>query len=254
MIINIVAPLSAWPPSDRWVTRFLHRNRDTLISAWTTPMEKSGHEADSGERYRLYFDLLHGKIDEHKVEAENTYNMDEKGFMIGVIGRSVRIFDKQQYKLKQYKQASHDGNRKWVTVLASICGDGSALPPAVIYPSPSNEVPQSWVHEVDANKHSIHFGTSPNGWTSNDFGLAWLQQVFDRHPKVKARGKYRLLILDGHGSHVTKAFIDYAHEHKILPLIFPPHATHTLQPLDVACFKSLAQTTLMSSFIATIPG
>ncbi len=69
--------------------------------------------------------------------------MDEKGFIIRVIGRSVRNFNKQQYKLKQYKQALRDGNRKWVTVLASICGDRLALPLAVIYSSLSNEVPQS---------------------------------------------------------------------------------------------------------------
>lgn len=32
-----------------------------------------------------YFNLLHEKIKEHDVEDENTYNMNEKGFMIGVI-------------------------------------------------------------------------------------------------------------------------------------------------------------------------
>ncbi|KAF1925596.1 uncharacterized protein M421DRAFT_69770, partial [Didymella exigua CBS 183.55] len=35
-------------------------------------------------------------------------------------------------------------------------------------------------------------------------------------------------------------FIEYAHANKILVLLFPPHATHALQPLDVACFRSLA--------------
>ena len=72
-------------------------------------------------------------------------------------------------------------------------------------------------------------------------GVAWLEQIFDRYTKRKARRRYWLLIIDGHGSHVTKAFIDYCDQHKILLLIFPPHATHTLQPLDVVCFKSLAQ-------------
>jgi hypothetical protein len=40
---------------------------------------------------------------------------------------------------------------------------------------------------------------------------------------------------------VTRRFIDYCDNYRILLLIFPPHATHTLQPLDVACFKSLSQ-------------
>jgi hypothetical protein len=58
--------------------------------------------------------------------------------------------------------------------------------------------------------------------------LTWLEQVFDRYTKAKARRRYRLLILDGHGSHVTKDFIDYCDSYKILLLIFPPYATHTL--------------------------
>jgi len=38
-------------------------------------------------------------------------------------------------------------------------------------------------------------------------GLRWLKQVFNRETKAKARRAYQLLILDGHGSHVTKEFI-----------------------------------------------
>jgi hypothetical protein len=37
-------------------------------------------------------------------------------------------------------------------------------------------------------------------------------------------------------------FIDYCDQNKILLAIFPPHATHTLQPLDVALFKPLSTT------------
>jgi hypothetical protein len=137
MIVNFITPLVAWEPSYRWVSRFLHRNQRDLLTAWATPMEALRHKADSIDNYRDHFTLLHATIDKHQIDAENTYNMDEKGFMIGVIGRSVRIFDKQLYGLKHYKQSSHNGNRKWVTLLAAIRGDGSALTPEVIFPSPS---------------------------------------------------------------------------------------------------------------------
>ena len=49
----------------------------------------------------------------------------------------------------------------------------------------------------------MHFTTSPNGWTNNDLGLTWLEQVFDRRSKLKARRRWRLSILDGHDSHVV---------------------------------------------------
>jgi hypothetical protein len=94
---------------------------------------------------------------------------------------------------------------------------------------------------VEAEKHPVFLGTSPSGWKNNDLGLAWIEQVFDRITKKKARGSYRILILDGHGSHVNRAFISYCHRHKILLMVFPPHSTHTLQPLDVVMFSPLSR-------------
>jgi hypothetical protein len=82
--------------------------------------------------------------------------------------------------------------------------------------------------------------TSLTGWNNNDIGLAWLEQVFDRVTREKARTNWRLLILDGHSSHVTQQFINYCDSNKILLAVFPPHSTHTLQPLDVGMFGPLA--------------
>lgn len=187
MIIYIITPFCAWPPSETWVTRFFQRHHDTLENLWQTPMETLRHDADNYERYRLYFDLLHGKMDEHNVLPENTYNMDEKGFMIGVIKKGKRVFDKALFGKKQNQQSSHDGNREWFTIVAAICADGTALPPCVIIPSPSGEVQQLWVQEIDPCYNSVHFSTSYNGWTNNDLGLAWLRDLFEPHTKLKLR-------------------------------------------------------------------
>jgi hypothetical protein len=46
--------------------------------------------------------------------------------------------------------------------------------------------------------------------------------------------------MDGHGSHVTIEFIEYCDKARILLAIYPPHSTHTLQPLDVCMFKPLS--------------
>jgi hypothetical protein len=72
--------------------------------------------------------------------------------------------------------------------------------------------------------------------------LAWLEQVFERCTKQKARlGRdWRLPILNGHGSHLTFEFLEYCEAHRILVSVFPPHSNHTLQPLDVVCFKPLS--------------
>lgn len=66
--------------------------------------------------------------------------------------------------------------------------------------------------------------------------------MFDRHTKSKARlGRdYRLLLVDGHGSHMNMKFIEWCDQHNILLAVYPPHSTHRLQPLDVSLFNPLA--------------
>ena len=52
------------------------------------------HLADSKHKYELYFNLLHSKMEEHGIDERNTYNMDEKGFFVGIANRRKRIFSK----------------------------------------------------------------------------------------------------------------------------------------------------------------
>ena len=51
--------------------------------------------------------------------------------MIGVIGKSVRIFDKKLFGLRRFKLASHNGNRKWVTVVGAVGANSFALLPGL---------------------------------------------------------------------------------------------------------------------------
>jgi hypothetical protein len=242
MVQNFASTIAGVRVSPSWVTRFQHRHHNALIQKWTNGMDAERHNADSNVKYNRYFDLLHEKMETYKVQPHNTYNMDEKGFMIGVIGRSKRTFTRQAWESKQASAAKQDGNREWVTVLGASCADGSVLPPGLIFQSDNSTLQSTWVGDIDLQKHKVFTASSPSGWTNDNIGLGWLKDVFDRHTKAKARNgrDWRLLIVDGHGSHLTKAFIKYCHDRKILLSIFPPHSTHTLQPLDVVSFKPLS--------------
>jgi hypothetical protein len=77
------------------------------------------------------------------------------------------------------------------------------------------------------------------GWSSNDHGLSWLKE-FDKEISESAGYSPRLLLVDGYGSHITEGFIKYAISKRIWLAVFPPHATHILQPLDVAVFAPLS--------------
>jgi hypothetical protein len=240
MVANFASAVAQKPVSDSWVTRFINKYSIHLISQYSTGMDADRHNADSYMKYELYFNLLQRKIAQYKVNAEHTYNMDEKGFMIGVTSRTKHVFSRRMWEKNEVKASLQDGNRAWITLIACVCGDGSALPLGLLYESANNTLQSSWVEEIKSGVHSVLVSSSPSGWTNNKSGLAWLQQVFDRFTKEKARRKYRLLILTGHGSHVTMNFINYCDQNKIILAILPPHSTHTLQPLDKVMFKPLS--------------
>ena len=200
MIANFASPIAQKPISESWVTRFINRHSIHLISQYSTGMDAKRHNADSYIKYKLYFDLLERKITKYNIKSGNTYNMDEKGFLIGVTSRTKHVFSRRMWEKKEVTATLQDGNRAWITVLACICGDGSALPPGIIFESKNSTIQSSWVEQIEPGVHTAVVSSSPTGWTNNDIGLAWLKQVFDRHTKQKARRKYRLFILDGHGS------------------------------------------------------
>jgi DDE superfamily endonuclease len=70
-------------------------------------------------------------------------------------------------------------------------------------------------------------------------GQNWLENVFDRLTKEKAKRERRLLLVVGHSSYVNMRFINYADVNRIVLAVLPPHSTHRLQPLDVGLFSPL---------------
>ena len=80
MIQRFALSLAGKEVSETWVTRFLHRHPDSLISAYSKGLNKLRCNADSGAKYSLYFKLLIKKMEEYNVQSSHIFNMDEKGF------------------------------------------------------------------------------------------------------------------------------------------------------------------------------
>jgi hypothetical protein len=127
MIQNFASEVAQERLSESWVTRFIKRNHDSLITKWSSGMDANRHSADSYSKYKLYFDLLHDKMTQYNVQPHNIYNIDEKGFMIGVLGRSKRVFSRHEWEKKEVTPSLQDGSREWLTTLAAVCADGTAL-------------------------------------------------------------------------------------------------------------------------------
>jgi len=154
-------------------------------------------------------------------------------------GRSLkRIMTREALESGWTTKARQDGNREFISILACISAIRRWIPPLLIYKGDSGDLTDTWVDEV-TRESGAHFTTSHNGWSNREIGLKWLQQVFQRYTKPARKTQKRLLIVDGHSSHVNYAFINYCDLHGIIVLILPPHTTHRLQPLDVGLFQPL---------------
>ena len=133
-------------------------------------------------------------------------------------------------------RTTQPGNCEWVTVIETICACGHTIPPLIIFEAVMHQA--AW-YENSLLLYNWSIAVSENGWMNNQIGLTWLKTVFNKHTKDCSVDQYRLLILDGHGSHVTPEFNQYCLECSIIILCMPPHSSHLLQPLDVDCFSVL---------------
>lgn len=137
--------------------------------------------------------------------------------------------------------AKHPESRIWTTIVEYISTSGAILPLLVIFKGKG--IQQQWLPDDDDNAldplRTWRFTTSENGWTSNSIALEWLTKVFIPSTTTTAP---RLLVADGHGSHETDDFMWHCYINNIHLLFLPAHASHILQPLDVAVFSPLKAT------------
>jgi hypothetical protein len=80
--------------------------------------------------------------------------------------------------------------------------------------------------------------TSENGWLANVIGLEWLRRIYIPET-IPDLGGHRMLILDGHGSHIDIEFMWTCRQHRVHVLYLPAHSSYLLQPLDLAPFAAI---------------
>src|SRR3979411_2648966 len=109
-------------------------------------------------------------IEKWRITAENIYNFDEKGFLMGY-GRSLkRIMTRAAWESGRITKSKQDGNREFISILACISAIGKWILPLLIYKGESGDLISSWVDEVTTDSKA-HFTVSNNGWSNNGIGL-----------------------------------------------------------------------------------
>lgn len=117
------------PVGVSWVGRFLVRYHDELQTHWSKPLATERARSLNGESVKEWFKLVEELVVKRGIKADNIYGMDESGFPPSNQG-TQRVVGRRGTKT-QHKVTS--ANRENVTAIVTICADGSALKPTVIF-------------------------------------------------------------------------------------------------------------------------
>ena len=215
------------PIGKLWLTHFIKR-QPRIASVIGRKIDAHRVEAATPDQLRAFLELYEETRQRLNIQTDNIYNMDETGIALGVC-TNTRVLARASKKKADVKSPE---NREWVSIIECVSATGRKLRPATIFKGkslqstwfPSKSIP-NWLYT-----------TSENGWTSKAIGVEWLQRIF-LPETAPAEGQYRLLILDGHGSHIDLDFLLLCKQNKVYLLYLPAHSSHVLQPLDLAPFS-----------------
>jgi hypothetical protein len=115
-----------------WSRYFLNRH-DGLKSYWSKPLERARANGLNPPAVKVYFDtiepLLTSEDDAKRVPPGNTYGVDESGFNLGLTSKQKVIGGAGQ----KGQHSRVEGTRENITVIETICADGTCLKPTVIF-------------------------------------------------------------------------------------------------------------------------
>ena len=117
------------PVGESWTFRFLDRHEDKLQTHWSKPLNTQRARALNPDVVKAWFDLVEKWVVDQNIRKEDIYGMDESGFPPSGQG-TERVVGGRGVKT-QHKQGGAD--RENVTALVTICADGTALHPMIIY-------------------------------------------------------------------------------------------------------------------------
>ncbi|KAI1867673.1 uncharacterized protein JN550_006814, partial [Neoarthrinium moseri] len=196
------------PLGKRWLQGFLRRNPNILTQR-SIPIDSKRVNGATVEVIRPWFNHLHVPLVK-AIKPANRYNMDEAGLLEGV-GTNGLVLGSAQKRSIRKKQP---GSRAWTSFIECISAHGRALPPLVIFKGKS--VQQQWFPIDLKDYKDWHFTVTDNGWISNPTAVEWLQKVFIPNTTPDNPKDFRLLIMDGYGSHTATEFMYQCYSHRIL--------------------------------------
>ncbi|KJZ69405.1 hypothetical protein HIM_11201 [Hirsutella minnesotensis 3608] len=271
MTLRLRRDPDARPLSKNWYPRWIEAHpylRKTTIKA--VERNRKSFEATDTTEVETFFSRLDEITKKHRIGATEIWNEDECGVRIGSVRERISVVIVRSTRHRR-PEIINPGNRESCTLIGAANAAGETMSPWIVFRVFPSE---SW-SDIDGSG-DIRFARSDTGFSNAEITLDWihhfnivswtkssrarrtgqsLEEWFgctawctdptnfnarqEPRPKPKHERIFRLLIVDGFTGHTDLNFIEYCIKFDIIVVLFPPHSTHVLQPLDVGVFQQL---------------
>ena len=229
--------------SDQWVRLWRQEHGYGYRIAQEVPTARIKAAENKYAMARAYRNYKRA-TDKYQIKPRNKYNVDESGAQFNMTKK--RIFIKKQKRRAQRKVPNW---RASMTIVGTSRAEGPNNVPQF------NALPIGYYHAGFLTGSTLPCGISVRGFpkgtksTSNKIGYMDIKTFGEylEHFDQNTRGdcgeredgtqEWRMLVLDGHKTHVQQSHMDWALERRILIFVLPSHSSDRTQPCDRANFK-----------------
>ncbi|XP_041477169.1 uncharacterized protein LOC121425224 [Lytechinus variegatus] len=224
-------PFKEGMPGKKWLRCFFKRHPE--LSERKPELLGSERAVVTTEKMDKFYDDLNEYLVTKDCSSILTsprriFNCDESGFPLS--GKMSKII---ATKGSRTVSSVGSSNKSQVTVLATISASGDVLPPTIVIAG------QRFKENPLKDGPEACLGRSESGWMTSEVFFEYVANSFI--PWVEDHGipKPVLLLVDGHSSHINYEVGKLCNEAGVELYPLPAHASHIIQPCDVAFFKPL---------------
>ncbi|KAM9930707.1 hypothetical protein OXX80_009303, partial [Metschnikowia pulcherrima] len=129
----------------KWATRFVSRH-PTIKTCRSRRYDYKRALCESPAIFNSWFDVVNDVKIKYGICEDDTYNVDETGFMMGLTGSEIVITGTDICGRKKVVQA---GNKEFVTAIECINASGWVLDPFIVFKG--KQLGESWFNALEDN-------------------------------------------------------------------------------------------------------
>jgi len=179
-----------------------------------------------------WFGHVEEVIQRYNIQPQDIWNVDEIGLLMGHSQEEDVAFDR-----RTGPPPSLASETTWASVIECVNAAGESIKPLVLHRGPGHEEPLDRWWPPSRECPDWYYGFTAKGWAWNEYCYSWLTDVF--LPQTRRGSNWRLLTLDGLGSHATGEFQWECLSNQVAIIYLLPHTSHLIQPCDLGPFAHL---------------